>query len=297
MVNLNIDNFIDEQLATWPDFAERVQQLNDMKKKEFNFSSFKIITQFNPARAVSSGAKVDKKSISARKCFLCSENRPECQKGIAINKDFTLLVNPFPILKGHLTIASNTHRDQKILSIFQDFLQIAKLIPTHLLFYNGPECGASAPDHAHFQAVTQGQMPFEDDVFTNTSKVIDEKNEYFIKSINDLGRTCIFIHAIDEHNAEVAFKKFYEKLDEKNGAEPKMNVFAQYKNNSFNIFIFPRKIHRPTQYFAEGNDFMMISPGAIDMGGILVLPRAIDFERVNSDTILDVYKQVSLDIL
>ena len=144
------DSLFDSQLKNWPDFRERVEQLEDLERKTFKFESHEVIVQFNKARAVSTLAKVDSVSISQRKCFLCSENRPSVQQGINVLGKFELLVNPFPILNGHFTIANVKHTKQEIMPYFKDLLEISKALHSYVIFYNGPKCGASAPDHMHF---------------------------------------------------------------------------------------------------------------------------------------------------
>ena len=151
----------EEQQAEWEEFRLRVLQLDTVELKEIPMGNFSVFAQFNPARAVSSNAKLDAKSIANRKCFLCQQNRPDIQRGIALNERFEALVNPFPILKGHLTIVNREHRNQEILPVISDFIDFTKAMPHFTLFYNGPSCGASAPDHMHFQAVFRGQLPFE----------------------------------------------------------------------------------------------------------------------------------------
>ncbi|MDR1699549.1 MAG: DUF4922 domain-containing protein [Prevotellaceae bacterium] len=272
-------------LSGFPLAQENFRALAGVKTRTFDFGKFQIKAQFNPARAVSSGAKLDAKSIEARPCFLCKKNRPEIQKSIDYNERFEICVNPFPILDGHLTIISKEHIGQKIIPYYKDMLSLAKDLQDYVILYNGAKCGASAPDHLHFQAVFQGQLPLENDV-NNLSKTNCLLDNYL--------RSCYVLESENLEEAQHLFTKLSTFLQSENIDETMLNVFCWYKNAQWTTAVFPRKAHRPTQFFAEGEDYMMISPGAIDMAGILVLPREEDFERINEKIISDVMSQVSI---
>lgn len=291
-----VKELYDSQLNVWPDFRKRVEQLKEIELRTFDFGKYQIKTQFNPARAVSSNAKLDKASIANRKCFLCKENRPAVQKGVAINDRFTLLVNPFPIMEEHFTIPLNQHSDQEIKPYIEDLLDFSHIMEQHVLLYNGPHCGASAPDHIHFQAVRKGQLPFENEWQNLDTKILSECKFGKTEEIQDFGRRCIHIEATDKVSAKSFFLQIYTQYQMREGMqdEPKMNIFSLFEEKKWHLFIFPRKTHRPTQFYAEGTDYKMISPGAIDIAGILVLPRREDFDQLDKETIIDVFKQVSL---
>lgn len=284
---------IEKQRSCWPEYDERIKQLESVQTKQFSIGNCKIIAQHNPARVVSTGAKVDKQSIKERKCFLCAENRPSQQIGLEILPNYTLLVNPFPILKGHYTIVCNKHSEQKIYDRLPDMLKMAELMPNHMFLYNGPCCGASAPDHMHFQAVLKGQMPFEEECKTLPNITLSDNRDGQMIAIQGLGRKCIILqsHRIDMVTS--FFHQMFHQLPKNGNEEPMMNLFACKEGDTFKLFLFSRKAHRPSQYFSEGDNWM-ISPGAIDMGGVLVLPRCEDFNRINEAIIADVYSQVSL---
>ena len=293
-----------EQLTEWNDFRERVLQLDQIELKKFNFGNHTIFTQFNPAREVSSNAKLDAKSIANRKCFLCEENRPTVQRGVAISKDFTVCVNPFPILKGHLTIISNKHQPQAILPVIADFISFTKELPDFTLLYNGPASGASAPDHLHFQAVFKGQLPFETEEDKVSKKMLSESKAngktVFENGKMELwqnyGRTMIHIESESAKLAQSYFEQMYKQYQMLNGndEEPKLNLFGMYENGIYHLFVFPRKKHRPDCFFAEGDNYRMVSPGAIDIAGILVLPRRKDFDEIDRNEIESIYKEVTL---
>lgn len=287
-------DLIEQQKSCWPEFAERITQLDLIKTKTFNLNGNTVVAQINPARIVSSGAKVDAKSIKERKCFLCSCNSPEQQKGIEIIPGYTLLVNPFPILRNHFTIPCNDHCQQEIKGRMSDMLKIAECMPNFFIFYNGPKCGASAPDHMHFQAVEKGQLPFME--CNDNYTIISSNREGRAVDLKDnSGRHCISIESQDADFACNEFGRIYDKMAANSDEEPMMNIFADFNEHShlYTINIFCRKAHRPSQYYSE-TDFWMISPGAIDMAGIIVLPRTEDFERIDENVIKDVYNQVSL---
>lgn len=289
----DVFDFINLQKEKWPAYAEKVAQLDAVETKEFQFGNYSIVAQHNPARIVSTGAKTDSKSIANRKCFLCEANRPAEQLKLDFNSKFTILVNPFPILKDHLTIAAKKHCEQNIKNYIEDMLAIAESLPHFIVFYNGPKCGASAPDHMHFQAVAKGQMPFEKELNQQESTILSDNRDGKISMISGMGRKCLLLQSARKDMMASFFHQMYNQLSQGKPEEPMMNVFVRFENGAFDLFIFRRKAHRPSQYFSE-KDSWMISPGAIDMGGIMVVPRTEDFNRINKEVIEDIYRQVSL---
>jgi len=290
-----IEKLYSEQLTEWPQFKEHVLQLNDVQIHSFDFGNYVVKTQYNPARIVSSNAKLDEKSIAARKCFLCPENRPAVQREVRLNENFIALVNPHPILKEHFTIPLIQHKKQEILPYLGDMLDFARMLPDYVIFYNGPKAGASAPDHMHFQATRKGQLPLESEYQKMRKKVLIENPNEKISILQDYGRHCTWIQSPDKETVHSLFQQVYMQFQAQSGTaeEPMMNIFILYEHEQWNLLIFPRKAHRPSQFFAEGKEYKMISPGAIDMAGILVLPRKEDFDSVNKEIILDVFRQVS----
>lgn len=293
---VDVRKFYEEQLAEWPDFRNRVEQLGQVALKEFRLENSTVYTQFNPARAVSTGAKLDKDSIAARKCFLCAENRPDVQRGVALNDRFTLLVNPFPILKEHFTIACNEHQPQAIKDNLGDMLDFARIMPDHILFYNGPRCGASAPDHLHFQAVAKGQLPLEKEWRKLEKRELSEWGGHKMEQLLGMGRRCMHIESARKEAVASLFNQTYTQymMMEGGSVEPRLNLFAFYEEERWHLFFFPRKEHRPKQYFAEDDTRRMVSPGAIDMAGVVVLPRESDFEAMDVAELKDIFSQVSL---
>jgi SpoIID/LytB domain protein len=295
-MNEEIKKLYEQQYSVWELARKNIDSLKKVETRTFVFDGFEINAQFNSARIVSSAAKTDAKSIRERKCFLCAENRPEVQKGIFYDNKFEILVNPFPILPYHFVIARNEHTPQEILPYFSDMLNLAKDLDEFTLLYNGPEAGASAPDHFHFQAVERGHLPVELEYEKLQSKIIFKNETSVCRNIENYLRSCIVIESSDKGSAKNAFERIYKILQQDSNTEPKMNVFCLYKNNTWITFVFPREKHRPTQYYADGDENMMISPGAIDIAGILIMPRKEDFDKLNKEIIEDVFRQVSKDV-
>ncbi len=289
-----------QQKTVWTFLNEGYKSLNSVKTKSFEFDGFEVKVQFNPGRILSTGAKVDPKSISERPCFLCRRNLPELQRGLAYYNDFTVLCNPYPILPEHFTIPKVEHLPQLLMPRLETMLNLAKDISKfYTLLFNGPRCGASAPDHNHFQSGTKYFLPVETDysklknqlilpIFESDQlKIFCSKNylrdfisfesgsrKEIIKGMNYLIRTM---------------KKFDSDPD-----EPKINVLTDFVDGIWRVIVFPRSNHRPKQYFAEGREKLMISPATIDMGGVLITPREKDFDKISKDSAADIYKQVSL---
>lgn len=253
--------------------------------KTFIVDGYKVVAQHNPARAVSSGAKLDKATIAKRKCFLCAENRPVDQPSVGYNENFEILKNPFPILKKHLTIPLLRHERQEILPHFATMLDLSKDLPDFTLLYNGPKCGASAPDHMHFQASQFGLTPLDEKPLSEFNIVDGE--------IKNFGRKCYVFEGTDKESICKQYTELYNKLEIKDDEwEPRMNVVAHYitSTNSWTVWVFPRDKHRPS-YYEQGR---MISPGVIDMAGILVFPKPDDFADVDEAMIRQIYKEVSI---
>lgn len=287
---------LEDQRVHWDLLKKNYAGLKHVRTRSFDFGHFRIDLQFNPERIVSSGAKVDPESIRERSCFLCSSNRPPEQVAVAFEKDYEILCNPFPIFHDHLTIAKREHQPQLIADEFEALLRLSRALPGMVLFYNGPNCGASAPDHMHFQAGNLGLMPLERD-FDRLTKfygsVLCSNGRVNVLSVDDGLRRFITIAAADESAITRVFMKIFERLaiDSKD-EEPMMNVLV-YFSETWRVHVFPREKHRPKQYFAEGEDHILFSPASVDMGGALILPLEKDFEKVTIPDIKDMFSQVS----
>ncbi|MRT94054.1 DUF4922 domain-containing protein [Ancylomarina sp. 16SWW S1-10-2] len=296
----NLQSFFQEQKENWPLAKNNYNGLEKVEEKEFQFEGFKIKVQFNPERIKSTSAKVDKEAIEKRACFLCEKNRPELQTKIELENGYSLLVNPFPILKQHFTIPQNEHIDQNFINHIGDMLNMAECLEGYSFFYNGPKSGASAPDHMHFQAGENGFMPTDSEYINlkkNNGKLITYNDRIKVYSFNHYLRKMISIEADRAQDIVSTCKILYSSFEKLQAEEkePLLNAICIYKNKKYCLHIFPRKLHRPSQFFAEGNDQLLISPGAVDMGGVIITPRKEDFDKITKEDIIDIYKQVSLD--
>jgi hypothetical protein len=306
------DLFIENQLAKWQTARINHEALNQIETRRFELAGNTITVQFNPARTVSTCAKVDKSSIEARKCFLCPENKPNEQDEIIISLDepFSLRINPYPILPEHLTISSLKHQDQvladktirqlpgKLISWLEEYFASG-----YVLFYNGAKCGASAPDHFHFQAVKQSDVPViqQWERLMETAvreKEIKTENGNTYSSFQITSYICPIQVFICNHSADILpemINQYLESLPLHEGeSEPRYNLFAwQDKQRGFTMAYFPREEHRPACYTATGGKQLLVSPGALDMAGLLVTPRKEDFDKITESDITQIYKEVA----
>lgn len=299
---LAADYLFNSQLKNWELMSKNYQALKKIQTKSFWFDGFKMTVQFNPERIKSTSAVVDNDSISKRDCFLCSKNLPEEQKGILLTDDFILLCNPYPIFPQHFTIVNLNHKPQEIINCFVDFLELSKLLsPNYTLIYNGPACGASAPDHLHFQAGNRQFIPIENDIqqLKNDFGMILKEDEFnSISFINDGLRKIIFIESTEQSIIENYFKIIFNLYNNYSAidSEPMMNILSSYdKDSGWGIIIFLRSRHRPECFYMNDPDRFLISPAAIDLGGVVVTPRLEDFERTDKEILWKIINEVSLD--
>lgn len=264
-----------------------------VKEVEVNGCHYKV--QFNPARIVSSAAKVDPKSIQERKCFLCPDNLLPGQKGLPFGERYQILENPFPIFPRHLTIPELEHTAQRILPRFGDMLDLAQRLDEYIVFYNGPRCGASAPDHAHFQAGNKGFLPIEQEWKHKKAGRVVEYKDSTLWYLDDSPRTTLVIEATDKEAAMVLFDITYRAMELKPGEdEPMMNVLAWTEAEKWMVCIFPRALHRPACYTATGEANILISPASVDMGGVFIVPQEKDFEKITANDIASILGEVCL---
>ena len=284
MEDSSISRFFNRQLEMWEDARHRFR---DLKHVEVRQLSDQLKVQFNPARIVSTGAKIDKHTLGERPCFLCERNRPKEQMTKQIDDHFQLLANPFPILPVHFTIPATKHQPQ---SIYRHYGEMHRLLSLHselMVFYNGPKCGASAPDHLHFQAGTSGVLPLQTNwqrLSRNLTDVISLTDEEKISVLRDFLVPAFVIISKSEDSDEELFHRLYRSMPMRGDeSEPMMNIIAWRKGDEFISVVIPREKHRPDAYFAEGEAQMMVSPGALDMAGLIITPREEDFSKINLD--------------
>lgn len=290
------------QCNDWELCRNNYNQLKNVKVKKFQFEGYTIKAQFNPGRIISTSAKVDPKSIQERKCFLCEQNLPEEQKGILYKNEYLILVNPYPIFPIHFTLTSIKHQPQRIKDTFPWLLQFSKDLSKHFtVIYNGPRCGASAPDHLHFQAGNKYFMPIDDeaDLIANEyGTVVVDKENLIIKTVDDGLRKFLFFESNDEELLIDSFNKFYERYSEllNETDEPLMNIVSFYNSEfGWRIIVFLRAKHRSHHYFEEGENKILVSPAAIDLGGVCIFPREEDFNRIDKQLIEEVFHEVFID--
>ncbi len=290
-----VETLLAKQLKDWPLAKNNYEKLNSICTHSFDLGGFIIKTQFTPSRLLSSGAKIDIQSLQKRKCFLCEKNLPEEQEWLFFDPHYYILCNPYPIFPEHFTIPTIQHLPQEILPRFNDFLELVKNLDKYTIFYNGPKSGASAPDHAHFQAVTQGIMPIDNEIDTQIKlgEVIIRLSDGILHSLIHYLRNGFVIQTKSLTTARKLFEKVYNSLDIlPDETEPKMNLFGLYRNYEWTIIIIPRKQHRPTQFYAEEEAQLLVSPGAADIGGLFITARKEDFDKINSELLRDIYQQV-----
>lgn len=301
---LNRENLValfDEQLASWEQAGNNYKALERVIAKGVDIDGFPFKVQFNPARIVSSAAKVDTKSIQERKCFLCSENRPAVQKGLEYihNGDrtdvYTVLVNPFPIFPKHLTIPLLAHKDQAIRGRFDAMADLASLLTEYTLFYNGPKCGASAPDHFHFQAGNRGFLPIEDCFDKLQKKEVTHYGNSIVYQVLSAINGLIIVKSSSRKELIDIFYKIYSLLEVKEGeTEPMLNILCWFEKGIWTTAMFIRSKHRPSHYFAEGDGNILISPAAVDLGGVFITPLEKDFEKISAKDIKNILNEVCI---
>ena len=285
MEDSSISRFFNRQMEKWADARHRFR---DLKHVETHQLSDQLKVQWNPARIVSTGAKIDKKTLGDRPCFLCDKNRPKEQISKQIDERFLLLVNPFPILPVHFTIPARKHQPQ---SIYKNYGEMHRFLSLHselMVFYNGPKCGASAPDHLHFQAGTSGILPLQANwqrLSRNLTDIISLNDDEKIALIHDFVVPAFVIISKSEDSDEALFQRFYKSMPVRGDeTEPMMNIIAWRKGDEYISVVIPREKHRPEAYFAEGDAQMMVSPGALDMSGLIITPREEDFRKLTEES-------------
>jgi hypothetical protein len=293
-----VDALLESQLKEWELASSNYAGLQNVRCKTLHFDGFEVVVQFNPKRIVSSSAKVDAKTIESRPCFLCRQNRPVQQRGIAFKKEYIILLNPFPIFPKHLTIPQEIHTNQLIGGHFDDMLDLAAGLNGYVVFYNGPKCGASAPDHFHFQAGSKGFLPIEKDFQQKTScKLFKKTDDVTIYKWVDYIRAVVTFQSNQKDKLCVLFYEFcsrYAKLQPAEN-EPMMNIIAYWEDETWVVHLFPRILHRPSHYFKEGEKQLLLSPASVDLGGVLITPREEDFLKITAEQVADIFSQVCLD--
>ena len=291
-----IDRLIVRQLRDWDVAGANYEALAGAVTRTLHLGEATITLQFNPERRRSSAAAIDKKSISSRKCFLCSENQPAKQKAMLWGDHYKIQVNPYPIFSRHLTIADLRHVPQRLAGRVGDMLSLAKALPDFVVFYNGPQCGASAPDHAHFQAGAKGEMPLCGEILHATTHLLTDGDEGFIGYVDSLGRSLFTIETTTVRAAERYALRLLDLLPPTDGGdEPMVNVLCWWDttDRAWRMVIFPRRKHRPACY-GEGEGRLLLSPGAVDMGGLWAVPEFKDYDTLTAAQVQALYDELCL---
>ena len=295
MEDSSISRFFNRQLEKWDDARHRFRDLKHVETKKL---SEEVRLQFNPARIVSTGAKIDKKTLGERPCFLCDKNRPKEQMSQQIDERFHLLVNPFPILPVHFTIPARKHQPQAIYKNYGEMHRFLSLHSELMVFYNGPKCGASAPDHLHFQAGTSGILPLQTNwqrLSRNLTDIISLNDEEKIAVVRDFIVPAFVIISKSEESDETLFHRLYKSMPMRGDeTEPMMNIIAWRKGDEYISVVIPREKHRPEAYFAEGDAQVMVSPGALDMSGLIITPREEDFHKLTEESATTILQECGI---
>lgn len=294
--NKTVNELLAEQLTSWDTARTNYEALQEVESKVLDVDGHTFRVQFNPARIRSSAAKVDPKSIQERKCFLCKDNLPAAQKGLKFGEGYTVLVNPFPIFPQHLTIPAVEHKDQLIRNRFVHMLELAERLSGFVLFYNGPKCGASAPDHAHFQAGNKGFLPLESEWRSAAGEAFYSKEGTALYALKEYPAPMLVLTSDSMQKASGLFDQIYMLLDKGLEVEPMMNLLAWYEDGQWVVCIIPRTLHRPACYFAEGEENLLISPASVDLGGVFITPLEKDFEKITSQDIRNILQEVCLKV-
>lgn len=292
MEDSSISRFFNRQLEVWTDARHRFRDLKHVETRQF---SDQLKLQWNPARIVSTGAKIDKKTLGERPCFLCDKNRPKEQMSKQIDEKFHLLVNPFPILPVHFTIPARKHQPQFIYKNYGEMHRFISLHSDLMVFYNGPKCGASAPDHLHFQAGTNGILPLQTNwqrLSRNLTDIISLNDEEKISVVRDFIVPAFVIISKSAESDEALFRRLYKAMPQRGDeTEPMMNIISWRKGEEFISVVIPREKHRPEAYFAEGDAQFVVSPGALDMSGLIITPREEDFRKLTEEKALSLLQE------
>ena len=289
---------VNHQKANWPLATSNYPSLRKVQTRSFNFGHFRIDCQFNPERIRSSAANTDPAAIESRPCFLCADNRPAEQAAIPFGDHYAVLCNPFPIFPYHLTIPLHRHEPQFINGHIPDFLNLCRELQEFIVFYNGPRCGASAPDHFHFQAGVRGLLPLEDEIenlVIGHGQLIKSPGNLEIRAVDNYLRRFIWFRSDKQDTLEKWIEQSVLVLTEPDQKEePMINILGWYANGYWEVVLFPRGAQRPSEYFADDFDRILVSPAAVELAGLVILPREEDFYKICSEDITSIFSQVTL---
>ena len=295
-----IDGLWERQLREWQLVRDNYAALDGLLTREVSIPTkesmqdSRIVLQYNPKRLRSSSANIDDASLKARPCFLCGDNQPKEQETVVWDGRYKIQVNPYPIFSRHLTISALEHTPQRINGRITDMMHLAKELPGYVVFYNGPQSGASAPDHAHFQAGLCNELPICNELFNASTSLFDANSQGIFGVITELGRPVFYIETSSLELGEQWFNTLLNALPVKTGhAEPLINVLCWRDGGSWCIAVFPRRKHRPACYGTE-EDHFVISPASVDMGGLWAIAREEDFINLTLHDVTIIYLDVCM---
>lgn len=291
-------SFFSNQLSSWEQARNNYAQLEGVKQKRLTCGEDVVRVQWNPSRIVSTGAKMDARALAQRPCFLCDKNRPKEQQKAPLSEKLSLLVNPFPIFRKHYTMVCNEHKPQRILENYSELRNALMKHPELMVFYNGPKSGASAPDHMHLQGAPNGEVVLQQEwgrVWKTARAIVEREDACGIYRLVDYLCPAILIKSKDDEMDAELFRKVYDALPLQEGdAEPQMNILAWMEGDVVLSVIIPRSKHRPECYYAEGEELCMVSPGAVDMAGLIITPRQEDYEKLTAERAIGILRECAL---
>ncbi|MDI9571543.1 MAG: DUF4922 domain-containing protein [Pseudomonadota bacterium] len=287
-----------QQLYNWQEFATAYMEMNGAWLRELNAAGHTLLAQYNPGRAVSATAAVDASAVRRRPCFLCPDRLPAAQRAVRYRGDFLILVNPRPIFSPHFTVAHVRHLPQRLAGHVRTLLTLAKDLGNDFtVFYNGPRCGASAPDHHHFQVCPADAVPVEKE-WEKGRLVRAGKRTGVDFALRDLpGRGLVVMEGRDEGAVAALLEELIAALEpggERGGEEALFNLLTTYRDGLWRLFLFPRRKHRPDAYYREGDDALLVTPGAVEMGGLIITVQERDFLRMTAPLVVEILGEVSL---
>jgi uncharacterized protein DUF4922 len=283
-----------QQLETWPARRDGVAALAEVRYKKLTVKGSAVLAQFNPRRIISTTARIDSATISERPCFLCPENLPLEEKGIEFGDGFIVLCNPFPVLRDHLVITARRHIPQAIEGNFGVLLDVARELGSEwFTLYNGPKCGASAPDHLHFQACSCEKLPIMRDLENWGRKPFHIVSHVDSFTLSDYRVNLLIARSSGRESLLEWFNGILARLAGKSDEEPMINLIVTSDEVGWTVMVFPRRKHRPSCYYAEGDSKLTVSPAAIDLGGVLIVPVAEHFARISAKDVEEIYAEVT----
>ncbi len=277
-----LESLMSRQQRAWLQLAQGIEGLARARTRTVRIDWFDIYIRHIPHRLTSTVAPVDRESVAKRPCFLCADNLPIEEEGVQFGEDFTIYCNPFPIVAKHLTIAHKKHCQQRIANQFGNMLDLAATLPGYFVIYNGPDCGASAPDHMHFQAGSRALLPIVKDTVGLTGVTVPNyvRNAFLFRGSD---RSALI------ERMDLAIELL--AVTTRRRLEPLVNIAVFHERGEWVIYLFPRAKHRP-EVFYTGE--LTVSPAAIDLCGIFVVPLAHDFERITGEAIAAIFEEITL---